>query len=549
MPVALSPSLSMQPGRRGLLRSDSLLPAGCVALYLFGCVLLLGSVLRHTDRHFVYALDDPYIHLALAERLAHGLYGINAGEVASPSSSLLWPFLLLPFSGRHLQLFVPLFWNALSAAATAWLIGTCVVRWSRLRPEGSVLNTGQHVWAKRAIVAILLLCTANLWTLTFVGMEHSLEVLLAACCAYGVAEVLSHRPMPVVSLAAAALLPSVRYEGIALTLAVAMALYGARRRWSGPLVLLAVALAPLAAFSVFLHAHGLPLLPSSVLVKSQAVTASNPVKHLLSLVRENLREMSDGVERWPPAVLALIFTQLWWKERDRVRRWALGGVATALVLQVLLGPNGWFTRYEVYAVFFASLLLVRIVAAQPPFLFSYFCAGLLLFSMPYVMATQHIISAELEIYHQQYQMHRFLQDFYKDSVAVNDLGLVAYARPSASYVLDLWGLASPEAAREKHKNAAWLEGITTRHDVALAMIYPSWFESIPTSWEPLGSMCLTGHPVVVQQRCVVFYSTELTRRTELEGLVRQFAGTLPGHIQWLPGIARVSNVEVTPTLR
>ena len=55
-------------------------------------------------------------------------------------------------------------------------------------------------------------------------------------------------------------------------------------------------------------------------------------------------------------------------------------------------------------------------------------------------------SPALYVYEQQFQMHRFLANFPGRIVAVNDLGLVSYDRPPGLYVLDLWGLASPEAS-------------------------------------------------------------------------------------------------------
>ena len=52
---------------------------------------------------FEYPLDDPYIHMAVAEEIVSGGYGVNAGEYASAASSPLYPLLLTPFaaiSGR-----------------------------------------------------------------------------------------------------------------------------------------------------------------------------------------------------------------------------------------------------------------------------------------------------------------------------------------------------------------------------------------------------------------------------------------------------------------
>ncbi len=504
----------------------------CVGLYLLGSLVLLVSLLRHTHGLVVYALDDPYIHLALAEQLAHGHYGINASESTSPSSSLLWPFLLVPLAETRVHALLPLFLNLVCGSGTAWLIGLCLTRWSRLRSRDSLLDNGHLVWTKRVIAGVLLLLVANLWTLTFIGMEHCLQILLATICAFGITEVLSGRLMPVSALVAAAVLPSVRYEGVAITLAVALALYGQRRRWRAPALLVVVSVIPLLGFSIFLHAHGLPMLPNSVMVKSSFhAQQRGAVQHAFWIVLDNLRRGPGNVERWPAALLTCVLLQQWWNETDSQRRWALGGAALALLLQVLVGQNGWFTRYEVYAVIFGTMILVRLLEERPPFLFLYFAGGLLFIAMPYVLSTERVVETEMEIYGQQYQMHRFLRDYYHGNVAVNDLGLVAYGKPNGTYVLDLWGLASTEASTRQHKDAGWLRGITQRHDAALAMIYPSWFESIPTDWMPLGSLCLAS-----TNHCSVFYSTEQTRRAELQGDLARFAKTLPATTEFLPGV-------------
>lgn len=60
----------------------------------------------------MYTLDDPYIHLSLAENLLRGHYGVNLDEVASPSSSILYPFLLACALGEA-WLISGFFWDAL----------------------------------------------------------------------------------------------------------------------------------------------------------------------------------------------------------------------------------------------------------------------------------------------------------------------------------------------------------------------------------------------------------------------------------------------------
>ena len=66
-----------------------------IGLYLGLVGILLWVSLARTGGTFVYAQDDPYIHLALARTLAdHGVWGIRPTEFTSASSSPLWTLLL-----------------------------------------------------------------------------------------------------------------------------------------------------------------------------------------------------------------------------------------------------------------------------------------------------------------------------------------------------------------------------------------------------------------------------------------------------------------------
>ena len=100
------------------------------------------------------------------------------------------------------------------------------------------------------------------------------------------------------------------------------------------------------------------------------------------------------------------------------------------------------------------------------------------------------------IYAQQYQMHRFAQQYYQQPVAVNDLGLLSYQNPH--YVLDLWGLASKEALafRQTSDNLEWMHQLVEQSDIDLVMIYPSWFEKegkrLPVKWKKLATLKING---------------------------------------------------------
>ncbi len=99
---------------------------------IVGVLIVVGFefalILWTTQGNFTYTLDDPYIHLALAENLARfGHYGLNVEEYSSPSSSILWPFLLVPLLAIGLGASGPLILNVLFAVASVLVIHQIIV--------------------------------------------------------------------------------------------------------------------------------------------------------------------------------------------------------------------------------------------------------------------------------------------------------------------------------------------------------------------------------------------------------------------------------------
>jgi hypothetical protein len=511
----------------------------CVGLYL-AVVLVLFLVIRHrNDGVFTYTLDDPYIHLALAQSLAHGHYGINPGEASSPSSSIVWPFLLVPFAGyptRILPLmYAPLLWNILFCGLAAWLIGRTVDGWT-WRPRADAYGAMRGEWVWRFTTAALLMLVANLAGLTFVGMEHGLQVLLAIACAAGLVEVFHSRPIPAWCLCAAVLGPMVRYESFALVAAVAVALYGQRRVRAAAWVVVLSAIGPL-LFSIFLLSRGLPALPSSVLVK--AMVYSFHPSLLMTCIATVMRSVMWGVREvswWNQLAAGLLLIWLAVREKRRGPRFVLGGALFAAFLQLTIGRFHWFYRYEVYAIGFTAIVAWAALMESTRLGRWKLTAGLVSIAWLYAVAVHETPGAAANVYQQQYQTHRFMAGFHGRAVAVNDLGLVSYDRPAGVYVLDLWGLASPEASRRFHKDAGWLDAITRSHSAGLAILYPSWYEDgAPDDWSPLGTMCITGRRISISRRCVVFYSTPQGDRDALQAELAVFSRSLPPSVKMTLG--------------
>jgi hypothetical protein len=251
---------------------------------------------------------------------------------------------------------------------------------------------------------------------------------------------------------------------------------------------------------------GLPLLPSSVLVKIPAFdNAGHEPSSLIGFAGRNLARAFSDSEAWPVHLLVLLVGLhpllryakiLHGPERFGLRQEVLlaAVVGGALAAHLLFGSFGGLLRYQSYALAAGAagtlILWHRVIArglSRPsmvaPIIASF---GLLVFGfwpMAVIAATPR---ASRSTYEHQYQMHRFAVDFYKRPIAVNDLGWVSYRNPN--YVLDLWGLGS-EAARQARLVApkpGWMDRLVSARQIGLVMIYPNWFDGdIPAHWRRL----------------------------------------------------------------
>ncbi len=491
-----------------------------LAVYLMLVIVLTGSVIYFCDGHFIYPMDDPYIGLAQAEHIARGNYGINDGETSSPCSSVIWPFLMTIGAGTSWHPLLPLLFNIICGAVTVWYIAEII----------ESFPWEEDIYARRfrqlgAIIALTVV--GNIVGLVFLGMEHSLQLLLTVICAKGMLKAWSGEPVPLICLIAAILAPAVRYELFTLVLALAIALCGQARFLAG-LGITGTSMIMPGLLSLFLVSHHLPLLPNSVLAKTRAFAGSQfSVSNWLHNNLGNL-DLYEYNTAWQ-AELALIFIFSCLMLAGSNRPFVLLGSFISLCLHFLFGKFGWFHRYEVYSILFASVVLFGVCELYTKRTFLFAAGFLFLISESYILGLGNIPLAAQNIYNQQFQMHRFVSEYYKKDVAINDLGWVSYQRPPGIYILDLYGLASSEALQVPDRNAVWLDAITHKHHVGLAIIYPSWYTSIPKDWTRVAELYFDTTNVSCGYANVYFYRTPDGNLDEIQAELAAFEQTLPVH--------------------
>jgi len=498
-------------------------PLGVALAILIVAVGVLGAwSSRHSAGHLVYALDDAYIHMAMARNLAeHGVFGVSRYGFTSSSSSPLWTLLLAGlFALLGPRDWFPLAVNVLFAASLL-MVADRVLQAHAVRPQSRLL----------AMAAIVVLTPVP--PLVLVGQEH----LLHATLTLAFAGLMTLAPPPPALLCVAPLLTATRYEGLFLVFIACLVLAG-RRRFGFALALGVVSLLPPAAYGLVSLAHGWYPLPNPVILKGalgEGLTGGGR----LALV-PFLGGWGELVRT--PHVLALFvlagvtLLARWRSPSSREGTLLILFLGTA-ILHLQYARTGWFYRYEAYLVAFG--IVAGAVAldglgdrVRPRWLPAALAsAAALVCAVRGVRAYVETPGAVGNIYEQQIQMGRFLARYYPgETVAANDIGAIDWLADLR--VMDLWGLASREVAEAKLTGRYTTSGIAElarARGVRVAVIYERWLDAaggVPAEWVRAGRWRVASN-VVLGDRTVAFYAVDPAEAAPLGDHLRAFAPELP----------------------
>lgn len=469
---------------------------------------------------FEYPLDDVYIHLAMAEQIAAGGYGVNSGEYASAASSPIYPILLTPFSGSAWQRWLPLLWNLAALFVGAWLFGLALARGGYGR-FGILL----------AAVAPLAL---SMYMTAFTGMENMLHVAASLAIVLGLWRYVESGSVGVLLIMGVVLAPAIRLEGLGLALVAAtvVALLGNLRSGIG---LLFLALFPVAVFVAVLASLGLDPLPNSVVAK----LSDSGAEGFLGKLGLNSRTYGGRFLLILSAcVLLLGVAEL---RRNRRKGYFALAIAASGFAHLMFGSTGWMDRYETYAtvsqVAALALMLGTVSSFNRKAAITAALAGGLFTYGPYALAVYAWNPKAIAAQHGE--MARFAKEYLKSPVAVNDIGYIAWQNPD--YVLDLWGLASPEALalRLSDGSAGWAGPLAEEKGVRLAMVYDKWLsEAVPVTWVRLGVLHLEVPTAFLGDREVTFYATNPNEAADLGALLKDWEKNLPDMAWFEPSEVR-----------
>lgn len=495
---------------------------GLIALAFCSLVILLGMI--GAEGHWIYPLDDAYIHLALARNLAStGVWGIQPGEFAFCSSSPLWTLLLaacfklLPFC-EWLPGSLSVGFTAAAIASLANLLQP-LERWKRLLCLGVVL---------------LALPAAVTGTL---GMEHALHawlmiLLIKVFMRYRGAEEPA-RAMGAGLAVVGLLATATRMESLFLIIPMSVLLAG-EKRWRMSIGLLAASCLPLVVYGLYAQANGGHWLPNSLLLKGHFHTVGSL---LSTLVRLPFAVHSSNLHLY---LLALLMGLAFFAASSNVGRTA-GCVFVAIGGQLVFAQCPNFYRYDAFLVAAAAGCVFAGLSAGSPCRGPRWLRGLLaivLLSAAFWLglrgawATMRCVQAPANIYGQQMQLARIfsgLPPAQRGPFAINDLGCLSLYADAP--VVDLWGLGSQEVADLKIKGAFDAEAVArlfARHHVKYVAVFDEW---IPRSLLPkdvilVGRLSISGNHVCLSPH-VMLYATSPAAADALRVRLAELRKSLP----------------------
>jgi hypothetical protein len=521
----------------------------CALLALLG--LVFKFAMQRTSGEFVYPIDDSYIHLAIAKNLAaHGVWGVTRYEAAAASSSALWTV----FLGLCLKVFgnnvlIPLLLNVVLASATFLVL---------YRLAGRYFSSA---WVRTGFCFALVFALPGAF-LIFSGMEHVLQCLLTIAFLAELLdslEAVQNRNRHFWRLfILAILLTLTRYESLFLFLPVLLLAWRKRRiELVAPMIggILAVC-----ACGFLAEYNGLPFLPNTLMIKSDAGVSGGLAQRLSSLevrfagnflfVPPYVADVfSPGTPATGPlrdaiwlfanvSFGALVGVGLLWKRAGQLRP-LLFCVTVALLLHYAFADVRYgFGRYEAYLVVSFAVIFGLIAGQNRLRLGARAWAALSLFATSLIIrgiVGTAIVPVGMENTHdQQFQSARFVNAYFPEgNIAVIDVGTIGYY--TDAHLLDLWGLTSNEVRKYRMEHTFGPKRIASlirEHDVDLTIVHPYVFRSVrlfPGEYQPVAQAKIQDNITCAQDR-VVFFAQRSKAQKVYQSLA-QFQQTLPPDVQ------------------
>jgi len=507
--------------------------------FLITCVVFFGvclgyylNVLLKTDSHYIYPLDDAYIHLAMAKNFAlYDVWGVTRYKFSSTSSSPLFTYLLsgvIKIVGNSDQ--IPLYFNIVFGIGTVYILNEYFF--------GIFEKIRNVVFS---VLFTLFFSVLHLQVLS--GMEHVFHVFLITLNVFCFSK-LKNRAAVFGFYFSLLLMGVVRFESMFYFMILAF-VFILIKKWKEAILVLLVGFVPITIFGYFNYQHDGYFFPNSVVVKGTKIGFdSNLLVQLKSILVDNfLLNVSFYKIGFFPVVISLLFILKSFKNKNSFKE-IIKDNFLVIVFSLLVICHSMFAdfkgmfRYEAY-------ILVGFCMALIPKMKSFFMdfkytiknekliSGLIIMNvvlLNYKCWVAHMVldKGGKNVYEQQFQSARFLNTYYNTSkVVANDIGAVTYY--TDIHLLDIAGLGSVETIRfneeKKHFDQSFKNFLTeycNKNKYEIAVVYEDWLQgNVPDDWKKAAVLKIQDKFNVAQDEVSV-YSIGSDNLRQLKSNIRGF---------------------------
>jgi hypothetical protein len=529
-------------------------PILAATLLLWGTIatLLLQS-LKLNQGHLVYALDDAYIHMAIAKNFArHGVWGVTPYQFTSSSSSPLWTLLLsATYFVFGVNNVTPLVLNILFATLLVVTLGWIFESFAKALPRPYILG-----------IVLSVLFFAPIPSLIFIGLEHVLQTVVTLTFVCYASWLLAGRAansrLSGATLVFLGFLASTaRYEGL-FAVGVVAFLLCLRRRWWLAFHLSFWSALPLFVIGLVSVRHGWFWLPNSVVLKGNLpLGPGHRVASFAAHAVANFTFSGLRVARlMAVSLLLMLYRFTKGKAKGDPFQLLMGIFVATSILHFVLASAGWLYRYEAY------LVAMGLVAVAPP-LFEFACcfprtfrmsagewAGLAALALTILTTNllwsagwdslQATARATSDIYRCNYHMGQFIRRYYQGSaVAVNDLGAANFM--ADIQCTDSHGLADLEVARallQKRFDSQFMDDLARSRKAFVAIVDDNWlglYGGTPRQWALAGRWKFNNRVLLpfLPFPALSFYALTEQANHQLMDNLRDFSSRLPAGVEQL----------------
>ncbi|MFP3596084.1 hypothetical protein [Chryseobacterium sp. SIMBA_029] len=502
------------------------------AVFVVVCLLYYVNSVSKTGGHYVYVLDDTYIHLAVAKNFAlHHIWGITRYQFSSTSSSPLFTFLLsvlIKIFGNNDQ--IPLYFNMIFSVGILYFLS---------QYYAEIFNE-----VKKIVIAVLFtVFFAVLHLQLLAGMEHIFQVFLFIVNIFCFLKWDQNKWAVAGFYSTLLLMGLMRFESMFYFVVLAFVLMVLKRGKDAVGVLLA-GFIPIIIFCYFNYQQDGYFFPNSVVVKGTKLSFdSHFLMQVKTIVVDNLLlNISFYKVGFFPVLLCAIFIYRDFKSKtfqEAVQNnFFLIVFSLTIICHSMFADFKGLFRYEAYLLVGFSMVLIPKVkdifidakkyCRKEIFISLLIAMNVLLMIYKSWVAHQIIDNGGKNIYEQQVQSANFLHTYYNTSkVVANDIGAITYY--TDIHLLDIAGLGSKETIpfnENKKKFDQKFEDFLTQYSLAnkyeIAVVYDAWLNGhIPKNWKKAAVLKIK-NKITVAQLEVSIYSIDTANLELLKNNIRKF---------------------------